>query len=249
MKKKKLVCASLAPFKFPHLFLSLFLQRWSWGSVDTLVSPTELTRVREVEDATTLASAHEDAKSLVQKVTLLEGELAEAHQAQEVTEEKFHRLYDVSADGAQWLVVSEMERQEHFEELSLLRARGAELCLAIIDPSRVRNHLLEMMQATAICHIEMAEELAALQTAVTSATELMLGRSPDENFWVEIVDELIAQSHKLEELCLWLEWPDTKICDLLLGSPHDQARWADRLDEAARRLEVELTAWRKWTLS
>jgi hypothetical protein len=106
-----------------------------------------------------------------------------------------------------------------------------------------------MMQATAICHIEMVEELAALQTAVTSATELMLGRSPDENFWVEIVDELIAQSHKLEELCLWLEWPDAKICDPLLGSPHDQARWADCLDEAARRLEVELTAWRKWTLS
>jgi hypothetical protein len=47
---------------------------------------TELTRVREVEDVAALVSAREDTKGLVWKVTLLEDELAEAHQAQEVTE-------------------------------------------------------------------------------------------------------------------------------------------------------------------
>jgi hypothetical protein len=41
----------------------------------------KLTQVREVEDTMTLASAHEDADGLVQKVTLLEGELVEVHQA------------------------------------------------------------------------------------------------------------------------------------------------------------------------
>jgi hypothetical protein len=51
----------------------------------------------------------------------IEGELAEVHLAWEVVEEKFHSLFDASADGVQRLVVSKMECQEQFEELSLLR--------------------------------------------------------------------------------------------------------------------------------
>jgi hypothetical protein len=43
------------------------------------------------------------------KVALLKGELAEARQAQEVTEEKVCSLSSSSAKGARWLVVSEME--------------------------------------------------------------------------------------------------------------------------------------------
>jgi hypothetical protein len=80
-RKRKLACAPLTLFKFPHFFLSLLLQRFSRGSTDTLASPMKLTQVREVEDTMTLASAHEDAEGLVQKVTLLEGELVEVHQA------------------------------------------------------------------------------------------------------------------------------------------------------------------------
>jgi hypothetical protein len=38
------------------------------------------------------------------------------------------------------------------------------------------------MLVSAICHIEMVGELAALEAAVTSATELVLGRSLDETF-------------------------------------------------------------------
>jgi hypothetical protein len=79
------------------------------------------------------------------------------------------------------------------------------------------------MRAAAIHHIEMAGELAMLRTVVTSAAELVLGRSPNETFRVEIVDELVAQFWKLEELCSQLEWPGVKICDLLLGPPPDQA--------------------------
>jgi hypothetical protein len=66
--------------------------------------------VREVEDATTLVSTREDVEGLVRKVSLLKGELTEARWAREVTEEKFYSLSDASADGAQWLVVSEMDR-------------------------------------------------------------------------------------------------------------------------------------------
>jgi hypothetical protein len=118
--------------------------------------------VREVEDATTLVSTREDVEGLVRKVSLLKGELTEARWAREVTEEKFYSLSDASADGAQWLVVSEMDRREQFEELSLLRAWGAELCLAIVGPSRVRNHLLERMRAATIRHIEMVGEVATI---------------------------------------------------------------------------------------
>jgi hypothetical protein len=119
-RKRKLACAPLAPVEFPHFFSSLFQQHMSRGSADTLASPTELTRAREVEDATTLASACEDDEGLVRKVALLEGELAEARWAREVVEEKFCSLSDASAVGARWLVVSEMECPEQFVELSLL---------------------------------------------------------------------------------------------------------------------------------
>jgi uncharacterized OsmC-like protein len=88
--------------------------------VDTLVLPMKLTRVREVEDATVLAPGHEDVERLVWKVTLLEGELAEARRALEVAEEKFCSLSNVLADGVWRLVVSEMEHQEQSDELSLL---------------------------------------------------------------------------------------------------------------------------------
>jgi hypothetical protein len=56
---------------------------------------------------------------------------------------------------------------------------------------------------------------------VTSAAELVLGRSPDETFQVEITDELVAQFRKLEELCSWLERPSVRICDMLLRPPPD----------------------------
>jgi hypothetical protein len=100
------------------------------------------------------------------------------------------------------------------------------------------------MRAAAIRHIEMAGVLAILRVVVTSTVALVLGCSPDETFRVEIMDEVVAQFQKLEELCLGRERPGTRICDLLQGPPPDQARWADRLDEAVRRLEAELTAWR-----
>jgi hypothetical protein len=56
------------------------------------------------------ASAHEDIEGLVQKVALLEGELAEARQAREAVKEKFHSLSDLSVDGMRLLVVSEKKQ-------------------------------------------------------------------------------------------------------------------------------------------
>jgi hypothetical protein len=110
----------LASFEFPH-FLPVFVSTTLVpGSADTLASPTELTQAREMEVTVVLMSACEDAKGLVRKVALLDGELVEARRAREVAEEKFCSLSNMSVDGAQWLVVSEMEHWEQFEELFIL---------------------------------------------------------------------------------------------------------------------------------
>jgi hypothetical protein len=70
----------------------------------------------------------------------------------------------------QW-EVSESECWEQFEELTLLQTRGSELCLAIVSPPSVWNHLSEGMWVAALCHTKMAGELAALWAAVSSAGE------------------------------------------------------------------------------
>jgi hypothetical protein len=58
-----------------------------------------------------------------------------------MAKDKFHSLFDTLADGARRLVDSEVECREQFVELSLLWARGAELCPTSVGPSRVRSHL------------------------------------------------------------------------------------------------------------
>jgi hypothetical protein len=74
-----------------------------------------------------------------------------------------------------------------------LQTRGYELCHAIIGPPWVRHHLYEGMRFAALCHTEMAEELAALQAAVSSTVKLVLGRSPDGALRMEVVGELAAK--------------------------------------------------------
>jgi hypothetical protein len=69
---------------------------------------SELTWTWEVKNVVALAPVREDAEGLICKVTLIEGEVVEALQAQEVVEENFRCLPDMSADGAWQLVLSEM---------------------------------------------------------------------------------------------------------------------------------------------
>jgi hypothetical protein len=70
---------------------------------------------------------------------------------------------------------------------------GAELCFAIIGPSQVRISLSMRMQATTLCHTEMAGELTALRAAIYSTVELVLGCSPSETSRAEVVNELVAK--------------------------------------------------------
>jgi hypothetical protein len=177
----------------------------------------------EMENITTLAYAREDEEGLIQKIALLEGELAEARRAREVAEEKSRVLSNAAVDAERRWEVSEKGCWEHFEELILLQTWGFELCFAIVGPPQVRNHLSEGMRIAALRHTEMVGELAALRAAVSSTMEMALGRSPDETFQVEIVGELVAEFRKLEGQCSRLEQLGVRIYDLLLGPPPSRA--------------------------
>jgi hypothetical protein len=117
-----------------------------------------------------------------------------------VAEENFHVLSDAVADAERWWEVSERERREQFEELTLLQTRGSELCHVIIGPPQMTNHLSEGMRLATLHHTEMVEQLAALQEAASSIVESAVGRSPNEIFRVEVVGELVAEFRRLEEL-------------------------------------------------
>jgi hypothetical protein len=147
----------------------------------------------EAKNTAVLAYAREETDGLIQKVTLLEGELAEARWAREVAKENFRGLSNVVTDGAWQLVVTEREHREQFEELTILQTWGSELCLAIVGPARVRNHLSEGMRAAALRRTKRAGELAALRAVVSSAVEWVLGHSPDETLRVEVVGDLVAE--------------------------------------------------------
>jgi hypothetical protein len=132
----------------------------------------------EAENAVALASAREDAKGFVWMITVLEDELAAEHRAREV---------------------SERERQKQFEELTLLQTRGSERCHANVGPPLARHHKSKAMRLVALHHTEMAEELAALRVAVSSAMESVLGCSSNHPIHVEVLGELVAEFQKLEE--------------------------------------------------
>jgi hypothetical protein len=108
---------------------------------------------RGAENTTTLASACEDNKGFVPMIALLVGELTVEHRAREV---------------------SERERQEQFEELTLLWAQSSEVCHTIVSPRWAMHDLFEGMWLAALCHTEMAGELATLGAAVSSTTESVL---------------------------------------------------------------------------
>jgi hypothetical protein len=95
----------------------------------------------KAENTVRLVSAREDAKGLVGKITLLEGELVAECQAQEA---------------------SERECQEQFEELTLLDTQGSKLCHAVVGPQHAMHQLSEGMQIAALCQTEMSGELAML---------------------------------------------------------------------------------------
>jgi hypothetical protein len=79
------------------------------------------------------------------------------------------------------------------------------------------------MWAATLRHTEMAGELTAVQSAVSSAAELVLVNSPNETSRVELMNDMVTQFRILEELCSRLLGPGAMICVLLLELPLNQA--------------------------
>jgi hypothetical protein len=69
----------------------------------------------------------------------------------------------------------------------------------------------------------MVAELTTLQAAISSTAELVLGHSPNETFQMEVINELVVEFRRLEELCSRLEGPSVRIYDLLLRPLPSQA--------------------------
>jgi hypothetical protein len=163
----------------------------------TLVEREVLEQVSrvEVENATTLAFAREDAEDLARKVTHFEDELAAECRAQEM---------------------SEREHRACFEKLTLLQIRGSELFHAIISPPRAK-HLSEGMRLAALRHIEIVGELTVFQAAVSSIMESVLGRSPVNTALAVVVGELVAEFQKFEDRRSRLELPSQGSATCYLG--------------------------------
>jgi hypothetical protein len=66
----------------------------------------------EAESTVALASTHEETDSLVWIIALVEGELAEVHQAREVAEETTRGLFDAPVEAKQRLEEPERGHQE-----------------------------------------------------------------------------------------------------------------------------------------
>jgi hypothetical protein len=79
------------------------------------------------------------------------------------------------------------------------------------------------MRIGALHHTEMAGELVALWVVVSATVAFVLGHSPNETFWVKVVDELVVKIGKLEERHSQLEQLRVRICNLLLGPPSSRA--------------------------
>jgi hypothetical protein len=70
----------------------------NWATLAEREARERVLRV-EVESASMLTSTHEKAEDLVWRITLLEGEVAEAHWDREVAEENSQGLSNATADA------------------------------------------------------------------------------------------------------------------------------------------------------
>jgi hypothetical protein len=72
----------------------------------------------------------------------------------------------------------------------------------IPSPPRARHHLSKGMRLAALRHTEMVGVVAVLRAAMSTATESVLGCSPNNTFRMEVVDELPAEFQKNSESAL-----------------------------------------------
>jgi hypothetical protein len=172
-------------------------------------------------------------------VSALEGEVEEAREVRDTAEANFHNLSVWADELNKALEDAEGKCQSLAEELTLLQARGSELCSAIIGPSTVQGHLSDGMVAAAARHTKMAGQLAVLRGVVLSAVRSLVGRMPSDAALVDALEEAVTQSQEQEGRLSRLQASCLKVCDLILGPPAGRVRLTDRLEQATERFQVE----------
>jgi hypothetical protein len=144
-----------------------------------------------LEKTIPLASARGEADEVAQKISLLEGKLEVACQAWDGVEAKLSGMADWAAATDRRQEEVEGQCAHHIEELTLLRLRGSELCLTIVNaPSQDPLH--EGMQFAVVRYTEVATQLATLWAAVSLTAQSVLGRLPAEVFQVDVVGVMVA---------------------------------------------------------
>jgi hypothetical protein len=67
----------------------------------------------------------------------------------------------------------------------------------------------------------------------------VLGRSPSNAFWVEVLEELVTEFKEQAEWCSHLEYSGLRVCDLILVPSTDQVRLANCLEQDNGQLQAE----------
>jgi hypothetical protein len=82
------------------------------------------------------------------------------------------------------------------------------------------------MRLATLHHNEMVWEIATFQAAVSSTTESVLGRSPNNIAHAEVVGVLVSELHRVDGRLSKHERPATKICEILVGRLFGGGCWA-----------------------
>jgi hypothetical protein len=105
----------------------------------------------------------------------------------------------------------------------------------------------EGMRIATVCHTEMAGQLATLWAAVSSTAQTVLRRSRTKAFWVNVVEGMIAEFQEQAKRHLCLKNSSMRICNVILGTPFNQVRLTDRLEEAIGQIQADQAKHRKAT--
>ena len=175
----------------------------------------ELLRRESREGADRLASAQAETDQLAGEVGALRSALEAAEAARRSAEER---------------------REGEANELSLLRARGSELCSAILGAPTVARPLSDVMQSAASSHRELVRQHDDLRGAVISATTTLTGRSFTG---LSLAESLVDAARELRENHSRVQSAGYRLCDLALGPPTSRVQLTARLDEACRQIEAD----------
>lgn len=122
------------------------------------------------------------------------------------------------------------------EVLTLLQARGSELCSAILGPPSSRGQLSEAMRTAASDHLELVRQYDDLRGVVRTVIGTLMGR-PFTG--IALAENLSGAASELRENHSRLQSAGHRLCDLALGPPAGRAQLTARLDEVGKQVHAD----------